>query len=108
MSSWSADGRKLAGHGGGIYSYSLDSQRYKRLTEFGEHPIWLNDNQRLLFFAQAKLYLLDSRTEKAQELLSIAPHHFQAIGLSRDSRVIYFSLKTTEADVWLASLEAAP
>ncbi len=106
--SWSADGRKLAGHKDGIYSYSFDSRRYERLTEFGERPIWLNDNQRLLFFFQDKLYLLDSRTRKSQEILSVAPNRFQSLGLSRDSRVIYFSLQTTEADIWLASLEAEP
>jgi len=108
MISWSADGRKLAGDSGGIYSYSFDSHQYDRLTEFGENPIWLNDNQRLLFFAQDKLYLLDSRTRKAQELLSVAPNRFQSLGISRDNRVVYYSLKTTEADIWLADLEARP
>lgn len=104
--SWTADGRKLAGHKDGIYSYSFDSGRYERLAEFGERPIWLNDNQRLLFFAQDKLYLLDSRTGKSREILSVAPNRFQALGVSRDNRVIYFSLQTTEADIWLAALEA--
>ncbi|MBS1789111.1 MAG: PD40 domain-containing protein [Acidobacteria bacterium] len=106
--SWSADGRKLVGHKDGIYSYSFDAQRYERLTEFGERPNWLNDNQRLLFFAQDKLYLLDSRSRKAQELLSVAPHQFQSLGISRDNRTVYFGLKTSEANLWLASLEAEP
>ncbi len=106
--SWSADGRKLAGHSGGVYIYSFASQRYERLTEFGEHPIWLNDNQRLLFFSQDKLYLLDSRTRKTQEILSVASNRFQSLGVSRDSRVIYFGLQTTEADIWLAALEKGP
>ena len=108
MWSWSADGQKLAGHGAGIFTYSFASQQYQRLTDFGNDPIWLNDNQRLLFFAQDQLYLLDSRTRKWQELLTVAPHRFQSLGLSRASRVIYFSLQTTEADIWLASLEAEP
>ncbi|MBK9316872.1 MAG: hypothetical protein IPM55_21895 [Acidobacteria bacterium] len=108
MLSWSADGRKLAGHNGGIYSYSFDSGRYERLTEFGQYPMWLNDNQRLLFFAQDKLYLLDSRTRKTLEILSVAPNRFQSLGVSHNSRVVYFSLQTTEADIWLASLEAQP
>jgi Tol biopolymer transport system component len=105
MWSWSADGRKLAGYSGGIFSYSFDSRQYERLTDFGERPVWLNDNQRLLFIYQDKLYLLDSRTRKTQEILSVAPNRFQSLGVSRDSRVIYFSLQTTEADIWLASLE---
>jgi len=104
--SWSADGRKLALHSAGILSYSFESRQYERLTDFGAHPVWLNDNQRLLFFAQDKLYLLDSRTRKAQELLTVAPNRFQSLNISRDSRVVYFSLQTTEADIWLAALEA--
>jgi Tol biopolymer transport system component len=108
MWSWSADGRKLAGYSGGVFNYSFDSRQYERLTDFGERPVWLNDNQRLLFFFQDKLYLLDSRTRKSQEILSVAPNRFQSLGVSRDSRVIYFSLQTTEADIWLASLEAEP
>ena len=106
--SWSADGRKLAGHGGGIYSYSFDTDRYEQLSAFGEYPIWLNDNQRLLFCFQDKLYLMDSRTRKAQEIFSVAPNRFQSLGISRDHRVLIFSLTTIEADIWLASLEAEP
>jgi Tol biopolymer transport system component len=105
MVSGSTDGRKLAGHKDGIYSYSFDVKRYERLVEFGECPIWLNDNQRLLFFAQDKLYLWDGRTRKAQVLLTIGPNHFQSLGISRDNCVVYYSLKSTEADIWLASLE---
>jgi len=68
----------------------------------------LNDNRRLLFFSQDKLYLLDSRTRKVREMLSVAPNHFQSLGLTRDGRVICFSLRRTDADIWLASLEAEP
>jgi Tol biopolymer transport system component len=108
MWSWSADGRKLAGHSDGIYSYSFDTRRYERLTEFGEYSIWLNDNHRLLFFWDDKLYLLDSRTKKAQELLTVAPNHFQSVNISHDNRIIYFSLKTTQADIWLTTLTTEP
>jgi Tol biopolymer transport system component len=108
MRSWSADGRKLAGHSGGIYTYSFESQQYERLTKFGEDPVWLNDNRRLLFFSQDRLYLLDTQTGQTQELLSVAPNRFQSLGVSRDNHVIYFSLQTTEADVWMAELEARP
>jgi hypothetical protein len=108
VTSWSADGRKLAGYGGGIYTYSFDTRGYERLTEFGESPIWLPDQRRLLFFWKDKLYLLDRQGRKTQELLSVAPNHFQALGLSRDGRLVYFSVKTIEADIWLATLEAEP
>lgn len=108
MCSWSADGEKLAGQSNdGVYKYSFDSQRYDRLTEFGQHPAWLNDGLRLLYSHQDKLYLLDSRSRKTQQLLSVAPNRIQSIGVSRDNRLIYFSVKVNEADIWLASLNAA-
>lgn len=78
------------------------------MAGLGEFPRWLPDNQRLVFFPQDKLYLLDRHTRKTQELLQIASHQFQSLNLSRDARALYYSLKTIEADIWLASLTAEP
>ena len=110
--SWSPDGRKLAGyleHSGtspsGIAVYSLDSQQYEILTDFGTGPTWLSDSRRLVFQHQGKLYLIDSLSKKFHEVLSVSPHELdQGISLQRDDRLIYFSLHTTEADVWLMTL----
>jgi len=108
--SWSPDGRRLAGGrtlgGAGIVVYSLESQQYEKLTDFGRSPVWLSDSRRLLFLNQSKLYLIDSESKKIHEVLSAAPHDF-GIGVapSRDNRLIYFSLLTTEADIWLMTLE---
>jgi len=107
--SWSPDGRKLAEHQGrgnaGIIVYSFDSQQYERLTDFGSFPVWLSDSRRLLFQDQSKLYLIDSQSKKSHEVLSVAPHEFgNGVTLPRDDRMIYFSLLTTEADIWLMRL----
>ncbi|MBI3667113.1 MAG: hypothetical protein HY236_12980 [Acidobacteria bacterium] len=61
----------------------------------------------LLFQNRDKLYLLDSQSRKAREILSAAPHSITRTGarLSPDNRTIYFSVAVTEADIWLASLE---
>ena len=110
--SWSPDGRKLAGtrlRGGpssGILVYSLEAQHYEILTDFGRSPVWLSDSRRLLFHHQGKLYLIDSRSKKVRELLSVGPNEFGfGVTISRDDRQIYFSLRTTEADIWLMTLE---
>ena len=110
--SWSPDGRKLAGNilragvSDGILVYTLESQHYEKLTDFGIHPVWLSDSRRLLFQKQGKLYLIDSQSKKVRELLSVAPNEFGiGVTISRDDRLIYFSLATTEADIWLMSLE---
>lgn len=110
--SWSPDGRKLAGNklpAGAPSStlvYSLETQQYEELTDFGRAPVWLSDSRRLLFLHQGKLYLIDSRSKKVRELLSVAPNEFGfGVTISRDDRQIYFSLVTTEADIWLMNLE---
>ncbi len=108
--SWSPDGRRLAGGrtplGAGIVVYSFESQQYEKLTNFGLFPVWLSDGRRLLFPHQGKLYLVDSQSKKVHEVLSVAPYVFSSGGaLSRDDRLIYFSVVTTEADIWLMNLE---
>ncbi|HEX8999514.1 MAG TPA: hypothetical protein VGB07_06415 [Blastocatellia bacterium] len=45
ITSWSADGQKLIGMRGGIFTYSFATQRYEQLTDFGGMPAWLNDNR---------------------------------------------------------------
>ena len=91
----------------GILTYSFESQQFQQLTEFGYVPRYLGDSQRLLFNHQGKLYLVDSRTKKVHEVLSVAPNEINPwhFGLSRDDRLIVFSMAVTEADIWLASSE---
>jgi len=110
--SWSPDGRVLAGwrrvpedaHAG-IYLYSLDSKQFEKVTDFGNRPIWLNDNRRLLYFYQDKLYLLDTRSRKVKELLSTAPDQIQGLTLTRNNNLICFSIEISEADVWVATFQ---
>ena len=50
VNSWSPDGSRLAGQAGlaarGIVTYSLPSQTFERLTDFGGYPVWLPDSRR--------------------------------------------------------------
>jgi len=108
--SWSPDGRKLAGgrvpSPSGVLVYSLESQQYEKLTDFGRNAVWLNDSRRILFDDRSKLYLIDSQSKKFHEVFSVAPNEFGIhFTLPRDDRMIYFSLLTTEADIWLMTLE---
>jgi Tol biopolymer transport system component len=112
--SWSPDGRKLAGAllkpdgvsvvGLGIYSF--ESQQFERLPQIGYNPVWLGDSRRLL--AQdhrGRLYLIDTQSRKSREVLSVAPHSLAGMTLSRDNRLMYLSVRTSEADIWLATLK---
>jgi Tol biopolymer transport system component len=112
--SWSPDGRKLAGallkpdgvSVVGLGIYSLESQQMERLPQIGYNPVWLGDSRRLL--AQdhrGKLYLIHTQSRKSREILSVAPHSLAGTTLSRDNRRIYFSVRVSEADIWLATLK---
>lgn len=67
--------------------------------------MWLGDSRRLLFQEQGKLYLIDSQSRKTREIHSVAPHTLSGVTLSRDDRLMYFSVVATEADIWLATIE---
>jgi hypothetical protein len=89
----------------GIATYSIVNQTYDKLTDFGQGPFWLRDNRRLLFYRDDKIYLVDSKSKRVHEVFSIAPRHFRGFTVSRDNRLIYFSIETTEADIWMMTLE---
>jgi eukaryotic-like serine/threonine-protein kinase len=108
---WSANAAFLAGWlpglgkpNQGIVVYSFERQTYERLTDFGEFPIWLNDNRRLLFIWGKELYSLDRLSGTTGPILSISPGDFGLFALSRDNRRLYFTRKSNEADIWLLKL----
>lgn len=103
---WSPDGKTLAGflnNNDGIALFDIASQTYHRLTDFGSDPVWLSDRRRLLFHHAGKLFLLDSVSGKARELLSVAPLEVARRGfaVAPDDSQIYFSVSSMEADVWM-------
>ena len=60
----------------------------------------------MLFHHEGKIHLVDSQTRRTSEVLSVVPNEVeQWYALSRDDRLIVFTLVVTEADIWLATLE---
>jgi Tol biopolymer transport system component len=110
--SWSPDGQQLAGlrkpqnTTGGVYLYSFASKSYRKLAEAEAAyiPIWLSDSRRLLFPDGSKLFLSDSQTGRNREIFSAFPNTLGLGAASKDNRTIYFSVHTTEADIWLATI----
>jgi Tol biopolymer transport system component len=91
----------------GVAIYSPDSQTFRRLTESGSDPAWLSDSRRLLFLNKGTICLLDSASGRSKGLVSAMPEEIARRGfaVSPDDRRIYFSVSTTEADVWMAEFE---
>ena len=110
---WSSDGKKLAGikhlpngvHSG-IGIYDLETKQYDWLTDFGDWPIWLNDDRHLLFVSQGKVFSFDTKTRKYQPVLTVTDQDVDigSPGVSPDNRVIYFTFVATEADIWVMNL----
>jgi Tol biopolymer transport system component len=111
--SWSPDGKRLAGikhlpngvHSG-IAIYDLESKTYDWLTDFGDWPIWLNDNRRLLFVSQGTLFLFDTQTRKYEQVLVVTDQDVDigSPALSRDNRTLFYTYVAAEADIWLMNI----
>lgn len=108
--SWSPDGKYLAGtvHGKyrlGLFTYLIETRQYEMISEFGTNLRWLGDNRRLIFAFEDKIYLTDVQSKKPREIFSFAPNSVSSADLSKDNRSIYVSVASTEADIWVLSLE---
>jgi Tol biopolymer transport system component len=102
---WSPDGEWLAADIGyldeGIVIYSMRSQTYTRLTDFGQWPVWLPDNRRILFVSGGNgFYLVDRETAEVRQIYASGRDVVGPPRLTQDGRTVYYSRRITEADVW--------
>jgi Tol biopolymer transport system component len=115
VTSWSGDGRMLAGvgqalaeaGGGGVVLYSIDSRRFDRLTERGTKPLWLRDGVRLLYGPDPEHLAVLDRTTKQSRVVWTAPRGSQIADftISKDNKWLCVIQANDEGDVWLATLE---
>jgi Tol biopolymer transport system component len=107
---FSHDGKRLAGirhlpngSHSGIGIYDLASGQYDWLTDFGDWPVWLNDDRRLLFVSQGKILVFDIATRKYQEVFTVTDQDVDigSPSISPDNRTMYFTFVAAEADIWL-------
>jgi len=115
--SWSADGEYLAGmeadsesngsNGStGIATYSLRSQKYEKLTNFGQWPAWFPDNRHVLFVADGKAFFaVDTQSKQVRKIFSVARDVIGPPRLTRDGTKAYYSRRVTESDIWLMTLK---
>lgn len=109
-SSWSPDGKYLAGSGylfqvhQGLFAYLIETQRYEMISSFGLMPRWLVDNKRCVFVFEDRLFVTDRLSRKPREIFSIAPNRINGLAISRDNQTIYISVDFTEADIWLLTV----
>jgi Tol biopolymer transport system component len=113
-SSWSADGRWLAGNlhqpdgqqVPGIVLYSLAGRRYVRLTDRGDSATWLSDRRHLLYWDRNDLLLLDTLGRAARQVLTTSPGSgYNDLCLSPDDRTLYLARNTEQGDIWLLTMK---
>ncbi len=108
--SWSPDGQMLAGQvtltPKGIATYSFRSRTFTRLTDFGEFPVWLPDNRRILFVSGGRDFLvIDTETRQIRKIYTALRGVLGPPRLTRDGRSAFFTRRMTESDIWLMRIE---
>jgi serine/threonine protein kinase/dipeptidyl aminopeptidase/acylaminoacyl peptidase len=102
-SSWSPDGRWLAGDVSdeGVFLFSFASRRYERIAPRGSQPVWWKDGRRLLY-VDGGIQVYDTRTKGSRLLLAPpASSSFLVADLSPDNRTLYVLRKRDEGDIWV-------
>ena len=108
--SWSPDGQRLGGMIGysdqGIVTLAIGSGRYERLTSFGQWPVWLPDSRHLLFVsAGSGFHVVDGVTREVREVFAVKRDVLGPPRLTPDGRMIVYSRRTTEADIWILTID---
>lgn len=110
---WSPDGKRVIGNLSGppsvVASFSFETNHYEKLSEFGGEfgggAMWLPDSTRFVFFYQNKLYLGDVKTRRVREVFSSGENEIRSVDVSPDGEMFYFSVYSSESDIWLLDLE---
>lgn len=105
---WSPDGQKLAiqfgGSQAGVGYYSFATRRYERVSGMESLPSWLPDSRRLLFTYRDAVFLADTETKQTRELLARSTEPVRSVAVSKDGRLLYFTVASTENDIWMLDL----
>jgi Tol biopolymer transport system component len=108
---WSPDGKKLAcvlfdGTERSIGVYSLETNRYEKVVSAGDViPSWMPDSRRLIYAVENKIFIADIETKKTREVISHPTDHLRSPFVSRDGLLLYYTVHTSENDVWMLDLE---
>jgi Tol biopolymer transport system component len=111
-SSWSPDGRWIAGTlrkeefgGHGVVVYSLETKTYTSLTDVGMGPRWLPDSHRLLYRHRQEIHMVDRQSWESRKIYSILPDEIATLWVSRDGRELQIGRRVDNSDLWLMTME---
>ena len=107
---WSPDGKKLGGafsgsSGAGIGFFSFETGRYERLADYDALPMWLPDSRSFVFMHDGKAFIANTETKKVRELFAPQLDEIRSVAVSRDGKLLYYTLFSSESDIWLLDLD---
>lgn len=107
---WSPDGKKLCGafrgaHGVEVGYFSFETGRYEKVAAFDGQPMWLPDSRRFVFAQEGKAFIANTETKNVREFFSHEPEQVRGVAVSRDGKLLYYTLFSSESDIWLLDLE---
>jgi serine/threonine protein kinase/Tol biopolymer transport system component len=113
-SSWSPDGRALAGAEfaagaaslrPGIVMYSFAGRTYERLTGRGNEAVWLSDSRHLAYIEDGKVILLDTATRKSRVLLTPPQGSaYTTVSVAPGNRSLFVVRSASEGDIGMVTL----
>ncbi len=112
--SWSSDGKKLAGYffspqgtNTGAGMYDLETRKSRRLSQKAGEAQWLGDSRHVLFLNGQELVILDTESDSVRRIQIEKPMEMQPLSLrlSADGRTLYGAVIEAESDIWLVELE---
>jgi eukaryotic-like serine/threonine-protein kinase len=102
---WSPDGAQLVGSFSGepmgVGFYSIPENRYETFEKMDNFPAWLPDSRRFIYGFENRLFVADARTKKTRELALGPPETIQSVDVSPDGKLIYYTVFSSESDIWL-------
>jgi Tol biopolymer transport system component len=116
VSSWSTDGKSIAGwrYDGisgsslGVVILDMGSKQFREIAKGSDYPEFLHDGRRIIFAQEDhRLMLTDLEGNPPRLLLDVAPDGLHGYGcsVSSDDSAIYYIRVKTESDVWLLQIE---
>ena len=105
--SWSVDGERIAGTSRGIVVLELTNGGYRRVTDFGESPLWVGDSKALLFTHEDRVFSWNGKDEP-RAIWSAEPNRLESsLSIGLDGHEVYFASAGSTERVWLLDLDSA-
>ena len=87
-----------------LATYSVDDGTFQTFDQALAYPCWTPDERGVIGLVRGRLTVLDLATGDTREIEG-SPVIRDNIILAPDGRTLYYLDDSTEADVWLATLE---